>query len=278
MQQVVVVTDSNVCLPSTLLDTLSIGVLPITVHLPGSDHPDGGEHLSGLVYQALDDDQPVKSSPPTVSEYLEAIEGAQASSVVVVTPATEFTAMHVHACLACDLARRRAVAVDSRTATAGQGLVVLAGARAAAAGAPLEAVARIVEDAAGRVDLVASVAELQTLWHRGWVPSQVMGPPLGAAAAGDGPRTLFRFKSGSVEPLDSVESAAAALEAIHERWSQGGGPGSESSVVFHADDPELAARLEMRLGAVTFVSGFSAAMGIHTGRGVVGAAWLAAPR
>lgn len=268
MHHVVVVTDSNVCLPVSLAETLGIQVLPITVHLPGADHRDGGEGLSSLVYQALDDNQAVKSSPPSVSEYLEAIEGSDAASVVVVTPATEFTTMHTHASLACSLARRRAVAIDSRTATAGQGLVVLAGARAAAEGASLETVIRVVEDSAGRVDLVASVAELQTLWRRGWVPSQVMDA--------HGPRTLFRFRSGSVEPIASVESATAAIEAIYDQWRQGGGPDSDSSVVFHADDPGLAARLEERLGRVSFVSGFSAAMGIHTGRGVVGAAWLAA--
>lgn len=275
MHHVVVVTDSNVCLPVALVDMLGIRVLPITVHLPGADRQDDGDDLSRLVYHALDHDQPVKSSPPSVAEYLAAIEGAEAGAVVVVTPAAEFTAMHGHASLACELATRRGVAVDSRTATAGQGLVVLAAARAAAAGADLETVVRTVHDAAGQVDLVASVAELATLWRRGWVPSEVMEGPGGRVAGQDGPRTLFRLREGCVEPLDSVGSAAAALDAIHAAWSRGGGRDATSSVVFHADDPVLAARLEERLGGVSFVSGFSAAMGIHTGRGVVGAAWLA---
>lgn len=277
MRHVVVVTDSNVCLPADLVGTLGIQVLPITVHLPGADHHDGHDGLSTLVYEALDNDLPVKSSPPSVAEYLEVIEAADAD-VVVVTPAAEFTTMHGHATLACDLSRRRAVAVDSRTATAGQGLIVLEGARAAAEGATLDGVVRIVESAAARVDLVASVAELQTLWRRGWVPNQVMDGPTDGAASRDGPRTLFRFRTGGVEPLDSVESSEDALEAIYAQWSEGGGPEAVSSVVFHADDPKLAARLQHRLGAVSFVSGFSAAMGIHTGRGVVGAAWITGPR
>ncbi|MGH9071313.1 MAG: DegV family protein, partial [Acidimicrobiales bacterium] len=238
------------------------------------DHLDGADGLSALVFAALADDQPVKSSPPSVAEYLQSIEEAAATSVVVITPAAEFTAMYSHAKLACDLAGRRAVALDSRTATAGQGLVVLAGARAAAAGADLEAVVLAAEIAAGRVHLVASVAELQTLWHRGWVPNEAIDGQDEREAGRDGPRTLFRFRSGAVEPLSRVESSAAAMEAIYDEWAATGGPEAVSSAVFHAEDYQLAARLRDRLGAVSYVCGFSAAMGIHTGRGVVGAAWM----
>ncbi|MGH9064955.1 MAG: DegV family protein [Acidimicrobiales bacterium] len=275
MRQVAVVTDSNVCLPAPLVDTLGIRVLPITVHLPGADCLDGEDALSSRVYAALDDDQPVKSSPPSVAEYLAAIEEADAGAVVVVTPAVEFTSMHTYASLACELAGRRAVAVDSRTAAAGAGLVALAGARAASEGGSLETVLRVVEEASTRVDLVASVAELRTLWRRGHVASQVLDQPGREGQAR--PRTLFRFRRGAVEALDPAPSAEAALDAVWARWAGGGGPGATSCVVFHADDPELAARLEARLGSVSFVSGFSAAMGIHTGRGVVGAAWLPVP-
>ncbi|MGH9068099.1 MAG: DegV family protein [Acidimicrobiales bacterium] len=272
MPRVAVVTDSSACIPSSLAEKLRIRVLPITVHLPGSDHPDGGDDLPKRVYQALQDDQPVKSSEPSLADYLGAIEEAEADAVMVVTPATEFTAMRDHATLACELAARHAVTVDSRTAATGQGLVVLEGAEAAAQGAGLDAVLRLVEAAARRVDLVASVTSLGHLRRSGRVPSASLTEP-----DPGGEQTMFRMRDGAVQPLAAAPSVPAALDAIQSEWARGGGPGATRAGIFHADRPELAAELSARLGSPSFVAAFSAAMGIHTGPGVVGAAWLPGP-
>ncbi len=276
MARVALVTDSSACLPAPLVAALAIRVLPITVHLPGMNRLDGDQGLPEQVYQALEADQPVRSSPPSVADYLGAIDqaGAEADleAVVLVVPAAEFTDMRSHALIACDLSGGRAVAVDSRTAAAGQALVVLAGAEAAAAGESLERVLRAIEEATRRVDLVASVAELGPLRRSGRVPSPSLGPARPAEA-----RSVFRMRRGAVEPLARVESADAALQRIHQEWRAGGGPGATSCALFHADCPELASQLGEQLRAVTMVAGFSAAMGINTGRGVVGAAWLPSP-
>lgn len=269
MAGVALVTDSSACLPAPVVAALAIRILPITVHLPGLSRSDGTEGLPAQVYQALEADQPVKSSPPSVADYLGAIDEADAEAVVVVVPASEFTDMRSHALLACELSGGRAVTVDSRTAAAGQALVVLAGAEAASSGAPLERVLRAIEEASSRVDLVASLDELGPLRRSGRVPS----PSLGPARLVDA-RTVFRMRRGAVEPLARVGSPGAALRRIHQEWEGGGGPGATSCAVFHADCPELASQLGERLSGVTMVAGFSAAMGINTGRGVVGAAWL----
>ncbi len=270
MAGVALVTDSSACLPARLVDSLAIRVLPITVHLPGTNRLDGAEGLPEQVYQALEADQPVKSSPPSVADYLGAIDEAGADAVVIVVPAAEFTEMRSHAMVACELSGGRAVTVDSRTAAAGQALVVLAGAEAAASGEPLERVLRSLEEASGRVDLVASVAELGPLRRSGRVPSPSLGP-----ARSEGARTVFRMRRGAVEPLARVGTAGAALQRIRQEWAATGGPGAIQCAVFHSDCPELASQLGERLSSVTMVAGFSAAMGINTGRGVVGAAWLA---
>lgn len=272
MSNVAIVTDSSACLPATTAASLGIRVLPITVHLPGSDHLDGGDGLPQHVYEALDNDRPVKSSEPSMADYLAAIEEVEAADgVVVITPAVEFTAMFHHAASACELAGRRAVTVDSRTAAAGQGLVVQAGARAAAGGAPLDGVLRALERACGRVDLVASLASLAPLRRSGRVPSASLVQPDRERQAA---RTLFRMRRGAVEPLASVRSSEAAVEAIGAEWEAAGRPGDSDCMVFHADCPLLAGQVGRRLGGVTLISEFSAAMGIHTGRGVVGAAWV----
>ena len=61
---------------------------------------------------------------------------------------------------------------------------------------------------------------------------------------------------------------------IVREWKAGGGPGDSRAVVFHAARPARAERLVGLLGGSPLITEFSAAMGIHTGPGVVGVAWL----
>ncbi len=269
MPRVAVVTDSSTCLPQALLDKLSIGVVPVSVHLPGADTVDGSDQLSRRISEAVERDQYVRSSQPFITDYLAAIEDSGCEEVAVVTPAMEFAGMFRNASLAAELTPRRAVVLDSRTAAAGQALVVVAGAQAAASGAGLEAVVERIEWASRRVDLVASLQTLEPIRRSHRVPAPALGDP-----ALDRSRTLFRMRNGTVEALGDLAGDGEALARIAEEFRAGGGPGAEHSTVFHADCPEAAERLCSLLGEVDFVSGFSAAMQLHTGPGVVGAAWL----
>jgi DegV family protein with EDD domain len=269
MHDIALVADSSACLPPALATALGIRVLPITVHLPDADFLDGVDRLTRGVYRALEHDEPVKSSPPSVVEYFAAIEQAGARSVIVVTPATEFTTMYRNARLAAEMAGPHVTVVDSRTAAAGHGLVVLAGAAAVSDGASPAEVVRTIEHASARVDLVASLENLGPIRRSGRVPSVALD-----VAGRLGVRPVFRMRFGAVEPLASPRDTGAALAGIQREWAAGGGPDADHSAIFHADCPDLAERLEHRLGSVDHVVELSAAMGIHTGRRVVGAAWL----
>lgn len=272
MARVAVVTDSSTCVPAPMLDKLGVITVPVTVHLPDADGVDGADHadhLSQRISQAVARDQYVRSTQPYITDYLAAIEDAACEEVVIVTPAMEFAAMFRNASLAAELTSRRAVVVDSRTAAAGEALVVLAGAEAAASGASLAEVTDAIESASRRVDLVATLATLDPIRRSRRVPALILrGSPL------DGVRSLFRMRDGTVELLGEVSSEEEAFERIHSAYASGGGPGAERSTVFHADSPGAAERLSGLLGEVDFVSGFSAAMQLHTGPGVIGAAWL----
>jgi DegV family protein with EDD domain len=273
MPGVTVITDSSTCLPPHLADALHIVVLPISVNLPESDGsvveaPDGS---TWEVPPDIENDELMGATHPFVTEYLSAIETAGYEAAVVITPAVEFATMYRNAALAAELSSRPTVILDARTAAAGQALVVLAGAQAAAAGADLDEVVRAAEDASRRVELVASLASIEPIRRSGPVPEEVLS---GGEMNGD--RSLFRMRDGTVEPLGSTSSAEASLEMIRDAFvaSTGAGTGAAACTVFHAGAPVLARQLEQLLGNVDFVSGFSIAMQVHTGRGVVGAAWL----
>lgn len=262
------VTDASTCLPSSLADALGVTVLPISegdnAALEASD-----DESNLRLPESVEHAELTAANHPFVTAYLEAIEADAVDAAVLVTPAVEFAAMFRNAALAAELADRPAVAIDSRTAAAGQALVVLAGAEVAAAGGDLAAVQRAIDRAARRVELVASLATLEPIRRSGPVPEEVL-----AASATDGLRSVFRMRAGTVEPLGGAHSVDDALLAIRDAYLEGGEHGVDRTVVFHAGVPELAARLVGLIGAVDFVTGFSVAMQVHTGRGVVGAAWI----
>ena len=147
-------------------------------------------------------------------------------------------------CAGADAGRRIHVDVPARHAGCGAGeqagtrrrhpdrrgprrLVVLEVARACRRGARLEDLEQIARDAAGRVELVATLDRVATIERSGRVPA----PVLAAAERGDG-FSAFRFRDGSVMPLRSA--GADPLAVVHDAWARTGGPDSSASCVFHA--------------------------------------------
>lgn len=269
MKSVALVTDSSACVPVDLPAVERIRVLPILIRLRSGDISDATEGAADLVYQALARGEPVKSSAPTTLEYLNTIEEAAADAVVVITPATEFTGMYRNASVAAEISRRPAVVIDSRTAAAAQGLVVLAAHEAAEAGESVDDVAAAAREAAGRAELVAALQSLEYIERGGRVPPLALGLAKHLRV-----HPVFRLKDGVVERLGVPRTPQAVLERIRkEAVARGLGPATPT-IFFHAVRAEDAGRLRARLGGSGMVTEFSPSMGIQTGPGVIGVAWL----
>jgi DegV family protein with EDD domain len=245
-----------------------VRIVPVVIHLPDVDvHGDSSE-AAGRVYAALQRNEPVKSSAPSALEYLQAIEETDADEVVVVTPAVEFTSMFHNASVAAELSERPVTVVDSRTAAAAHGLVVERAADAAGEGGSAADTVRAAEDAARRTELVATLDGLDYIRRSGRVPPAAVG-----LARHLGVRPVFRLHQGAVERLGVPRSRDSATDrVIREAQDRGVGEAARR-VVFHAADPERASVLQRRLD-IPDATEFSPSMGIHTGPGVVGVAWL----
>jgi DegV family protein with EDD domain len=266
---VALITDSSACIPPEAMRTADLFLVPIMVQVGPEEFQSGIDLEPSRLYRAMADGVPVKSAAPSPLDYLDAIERAGDRPVVIITPATEFTRMCSNARLAVELSGRPVAVVDSRTATAGHGLVVLAAAEARDAGGNQDDVVAAAEEAASRVELVACLETLEYLRQSGRVPALALG-----LANHLGVRPVFRLRNGEAERLGLPRSESSALGRIVREWQGGGGPRGGRSAVFHAARPERAADLARMLGGVTFITEFGAAMAIHTGPGVVGAAWL----
>ena len=270
--RVALITDSSACLPPQVTDRLGVRVLPIAIHLYSGDIHDGAPHAPELTYGALEAGEPVKSSAPATVEYLSAIEAADAAdaaSVVVITPAIEFTVMYRNAVLAAEMAERTVAVVDSRAAAAAHGLVVMAAAEVAAAGGTEAEVVRTAEDASRRAELVGVLDSLEFIRRSGRVPSVAL-----ELAERLGVRPVFRLDGGRVERLGVPRSSEAAIRRVRKEAALRGLTPSSPRTVFHAASSARAEELRAALGGPASVVEFSPSMGIHTGPGVVGVAWL----
>ena len=263
-------TDSSTCLPSGLVASLGILVLPISAHLPEGDL-EGLDDLDPewVLPEDVEHAELSGANHPFVTEYLEAIEAPGYDAAVVVTPAIEFATMYRNALLAAELATRPVVTIDARTAAAGQALVVLAGAESAAT-----ARRSTRSCAPSRMPPVASNSSPRwPPWNRSGAaarfPRRCCTPASSpAAGASSACATGSSSRSARRRPRTTPSSRCAGplTNTADRGWSA-----PRSSTPAPRSSPSGSRRCSV---GVDFISGFSIAMQVHTGRGVVGAAGL----
>lgn len=266
---VAIVTDSSACLPRMAPGELRLQIVPIALQIGSEEVRDGIDLEPERLYAALRQGMPVKSAAPSPLDYLDAIEACGDRPVVVITPAAEFTRMHRNATLAAELAKAEVTVLDSRTAAAAHGLVVLAAAEARDRGGSPDDIIAAAEDAAGRADLVACLESVDSLRASGRVPAIVVG-----LAGQLRLRPVFRLRHGQVHRVALPRSGETAVARVLAEWRSGGGRGAARTAVFHAARLGEAEELVAHLGPQSYLTEFSAAMAIHTGPGVLGVAWL----
>jgi DegV family protein with EDD domain len=270
---VAVVTDSAASLPANAADELGISVVRMTIAIGEDVHPDGELDPAQVIQRTAN--HLVATSAPSPGAYLETLEELAGRPVVVATLARAMSASYESAVTAAACADGGHVdVVDTETAAGGQGLVVIAAARAAGAGGSLEEVVAAVRDVAARVRLLAFVDQLDYLARSGRVPGI-------AARAGRlvGVRAMFEFSRGRVRrllPARTVDGAVARIIAACRADAQ---PATRlHAVVLHAEAPRateslLAAVDQLAPDADVYAAPFSSVMVAHTGPGLAGLAW-----
>jgi DegV family protein with EDD domain len=164
--------------------------------------------------------------------------------------------------------------LECSSAAAGQGLVVLAAARAAVAGKSLAETVDIVTGLMPRVNLFASLETLHYLVKGGRVPQ--------AAALVNSIlkiKPVFSVNGGEAHTLALPRSTDSAINNILRLMGRKIGKAQQVHVaVMHADTLEQALYLRDRIASrfnciELFITEFTPVMGVHTGPGVIGAAF-----
>lgn len=254
-----VVADAACCLPADLAASEKVVVVPI--------------RSSGAPGNVL------ATSAPNPDDFGRAVRRADSGAgVVVVTLAREMSSTHDSAQAAAASSEGIEVrVVDTRSAAGGEGLVALAAAGAARAGADLAGVEAAARLAAGSVRLVAAVADMAALGRSGRVPTALAW---GGGRAGV--RPVFELRDGTAVARRPAMSAAGAEDRIVAAWEstrQGRAPSHRLHVTaMHSMDAAAAGRILHRVSsrvepASAWIGAFPPEMAVHTGAGMVGLAW-----
>jgi len=279
---VAIITDTTACIPQEMVKEYGIELVPIEVIFDDRVYRDGIDITPAEFYAKLRQTEKLPTTSGSLpGSYLEAYRQAsqRADGIVCITESSKFSGMFNSARLAVEMAKEElpGVAVEvleCSSAAAGQGLVVLAAARAAASGKNLAGVVEVVKELMHRVHLFAALDTLHYLVKGGRVPQ--------AAALVNsilGIKPVFSVNGGEAHTVALPRSTKSAMKRILKLMMKKVGKGQPvHAAVMHADALEQARvlrdQISSRFNCVElFITEFTPVMGVHTGPGVIGAAF-----
>jgi len=281
-QKVAIVTDTTACVPPEQVARYNIEVVPIQLIVGDKTYRDGIDINPTEFFALLRQSKKVPTtSSSSPDHYLEAYRRAslRSTSILCLTEPSKFSAMFNSARLAADMARDtlRNTAIDvleCTTAAAGQGLVALAAAKAAALDKPLEIVKEIARSIMSRVNLLATLDTLQYLVKSGRVPqaAAMVNSILNIKPI----FTLNHSDAHTVALPRTMKSAINRMLKLMEPMVKKGHP--LHVAVMHADALEQAVSFKNRISSQfecreIFITEFTPVMGVHTGPGLIGVAF-----
>jgi DegV family protein with EDD domain len=281
LSKVAVVTDSVACLPRELVEKYGIDILPVNLYFGDKLYRDWVDITPTEAYELfLKDPTAFKVSGINPGDCLEAYRQVSNPSggVLCVTISSRLSMVHNSALKAKEQAREEIPGasievVDSRTATAAEGFVVLAAARAAEAGRGLAEVVKAAEEVRGKVYLVALMDTIRYVYRSGRIPKI-------AAKAGSMLRIkpVLTIASGKVRFKGAARSREHGVERMLKITRDRVGRRPVHMAVMHAYALDDAQKLKERVTAEfncveLWVTEFSPVMGYACGTGTLGVAF-----
>lgn len=275
---VAVVTDSSAYLPDGFAARHAVHVVPLHVLIDDRSGLDGVDFGPNEVAAALTGKRTVTTSRPNPDEFVDVYRrllDSGAAGIVSVHLSRELSGTWESARLAAqEIGMDRVRVVDSRTTVMGLGFSVLRAATAATEGAPGAVVEDAAVVAAGRTTTFFVVETLEYLRRGGRI-----GPAAAFLGTALAVKPLLHVEDGRIVPLEKVRTTHRAVlrlvELAEHAASATGAAAVELAVhhlAAHERASELATLLDERLSPVSgcVVSELGAAIGAHTGPGMLG--------
>ena len=279
-KQVAIITDSVACLTREQVARYSIGIVSLNIVYDGKAYKDWVDITPSEAYELfLKNPDVFSTSTPSPADFLKAYREAsqQASNILCITLSNKLSTTNDTARLAIGYAEKElpgiAIAVmDSWTATAAEGFIALAAARAAEERKNLTEVTRVAEEMRGKVNALVLLDTIRHVYRSGRVPkiaaqigSVLSLHPLLSVSRGVNFIGVARNRENGIELLLRKTREKVGKKPIH-------------VAVLNAYVPEEAEKLRKRVSAEfncreIWISEFSPIMGYACGTGTLGLAF-----
>jgi len=282
MRKVAIVTDSIACLSPELVKQYRISIAPISLYFGDSVYQDGVDITPSEAYELfLKDPKRFTTSAPSPIVYLDAYReiAKQTKDVLCVTVSSKLSMAYQSAQIAREQAKTEfpemmVEVMDSQTATAAEGFVALAGARAAEEGESLSEVVKVAEEIRRKIGAAVLLDTIRYVYRSGRIPKI-------AAQAG----SILNIKPilsvvGMVRFVGVAVSREAGVNRLIGKMRDRVGRNPAHVAVMHAYAPDEAERLKERVLSEfncveLWVSEFSPVMGYACGTGTLALAFYA---
>ena len=270
-----IVTDSTCDIPSQVAEELGITVVPIYVMFGDKSYRDRVDMTEDEFYDKLVGDSIFPStSVPTPNDFAEVYNklANETDEILSIHLTSKESGTYNSAVLAKDLVEKdcRIDVVDSELISMGFGLVVLAAAQEARAGARLEQVAELVRRSLPSLHILFLVDTLKYVVKGGRLskPYGLLGTMLRA-------RPLLTMRDGELKLSSVARTKAKAVERLYD-FARGFSKVKEIAVPYttaHDEAQGLADRIRGALPDVPIhLTRVGASLGTHAGPGAMGVA------
>jgi len=281
LQKVAIVTDSVACLPRGLVEQYGIKIVPVNLYFGDKVYRDWVDITPSQAYELfLKDPTAFKTSGINPVDCLEAYRQVSNDSngVLCVTISSKLSMVYNSALKAKEragdeLPKNSIGVVDSKTATAAEGFVALAAARAAAGGKSLAEVVKAAEEVRDKVCVVALMDTIRYVYRSGRIPkiASVAGSMLSI-------KPVLTIASGAVRFKGAVRSREHGIERVLKITRDRVGQSPVHVAVMHAYAPDDAEKLKERVSSEfncveLWITEFSPVMGYACGTGTLGLAF-----
>lgn len=280
MKKVAIVTDSSAYLPKALVDQYQISVVPLTLNWDGKSYYDGVDIQAEAFYTRLSKSSSIPTtSQVTVQQFVDVYKRLldAGHEVISLNLSSGISGTVESAMIAQEqFPGAPLLVVDTKLVAMALSLMVLAVARAAEAGADLQACKAVADEVYPKIGVYFTVDTL-TYLHKGGrinTAKRLLGSALNL-------KPLMEIREGKIELVESVVSrkkAIARMLDLVEKRIAGASPVRVAP--FHAlaleEALELQQAAQARFNPVeNILSEVSPVIGTHTGPGTLSIAFQA---
>lgn len=279
------VTDSTSDIPDAEAEKFEVEVVPAMIMFGGQSYRDGVDISRSELYRRMVTQRVIPTtSSPSVGAFENAFESMLTrgfQKILSLHPATSLSGIYNAACVAAKRFPGRVEVMDSGQVSLGTGFLIFRAAEAAANGATIDALRKLVVDARPRVRLVALLESLTHLAHSGRIPMVLAG--IGNFLQ---IKLLISLVEGTVSRVAQVRTQSRGITALVDQVRSWGPV--ECLAVAHADARQLADELIPQLAEAiegfnsalcekTYIIEVTPAIGVHIGPGAVGVIGVKVP-